>query len=72
VEIAQALALVALRDIHLPNGRHLNARRVPVPPMPRRRRKRRDEIQHWRAILSLDLREDLALAMDSEWWDHPS
>jgi hypothetical protein len=40
VEIAQALydqnVSVGLRDVHLPGGWHLNARRVPVPPMPRR------------------------------------
>jgi hypothetical protein len=31
VEIAQALASVGLRDVHLPDGKHLNARRVLVP-----------------------------------------
>jgi hypothetical protein len=40
VEIAHALynqnALVGLRDVHLPGGWHLNARRVPVPPVPHR------------------------------------
>jgi hypothetical protein len=48
VEIAQALydqnMSVGLRDIHLPGGWHLNARRVSVPPVPRRGQARRDEI----------------------------
>jgi hypothetical protein len=42
---------------------------VPVPPVPRRGRQRRDEIWHRRAILPPDLRDDPAFDMDSEWWD---
>jgi hypothetical protein len=42
VEIVQALynqnESVGLRDIHIPGGWHLNARRVSVPPVPRHRR----------------------------------
>jgi hypothetical protein len=76
VEIAQALydqnAPVGLHGVHLPSGWHLNAMRVPVPPVPRRGWARRDEIQRRRAILPLDLREDPAFAMDSEWWDRPA
>jgi hypothetical protein len=33
-------ASVGLRDVHLPGGWHLNARRVPVPPVPRRGQER--------------------------------
>jgi hypothetical protein len=69
VEIVQALydqnASVGLRDIHLPGGWHLNAKRVPVLPVPRRGQERR-------AIVPPDLREDPAFAMDSEWWDRPA
>jgi hypothetical protein len=39
VEIAQAMydqnVSVGLRDVHLPNGWHLNAKRASVPPVPR-------------------------------------
>jgi hypothetical protein len=69
VEIAQALydqnTSVGLHDVHLPGVRHLNARRVPVPPVPRRGQERRAEIRRRRAILSSDLREDPAFDMDS-------
>jgi hypothetical protein len=69
VEIAQALydqnTSVGLRDVHLPGGWHLNTRRVPVPPVPRRGQERRAEIRRRRAILPLDLREDPALDIDS-------
>jgi hypothetical protein len=75
-ESAQALykqnASVGLRDVHISDGRHLNARRVPIPPVPRRGQERRDEIRHRRAILPPDLRDDPAFDMDSEWWDHPA
>jgi hypothetical protein len=33
---------------------------------------RGDEIWHRRGILLLDLREDPAFGMDSEWWDCPT
>jgi hypothetical protein len=76
VEIAQALydqnSSVGLRDVHLPGGWHLNARRVSVPPVPRRGRARRDEIWHRRAILPPDLWDDPAFDMDSEWWGRPA
>jgi hypothetical protein len=76
MEIVQALydqnKSVGLRDVHLPGGWHLNARRVPVPPVPLRRLARRDEIRHQRAILPSDLHEDPAFTMDSAWWDHPA
>jgi hypothetical protein len=49
VEIVQALydqnTSVGLCNVHLPGGWHLNARRVPVPPVPRHRRARHDEIR---------------------------
>jgi hypothetical protein len=45
---------------------------VPVPPVPRRGRERRDEIQRRQAILPPDLRDDPAFDMDSKWWDRPA
>jgi hypothetical protein len=49
VEITQALydqnTSVGLRDVHLPGGWHLNARRVLVPLVPRHGRARHDEIR---------------------------
>jgi hypothetical protein len=70
VVIAQAMydqnMSMGLRDVHLPGGSHLNARRVSVPPMLRRGQARRDEIRRRRAILPPDLHEDPAFAMDSE------
>jgi hypothetical protein len=76
VEIAQALheqnASVGLHDVHLPGGWYLNARRMPVPSVPRRGQERWDKIQRRRAILPPNLREDPVFAMDSEWWDCPA
>jgi hypothetical protein len=76
VEIAQAMydqnASVGLRDVHLPGGWHLNARRVLVPPVPRRRQERRAEIRCRWVIRLPDLREDPTFSMDSEWWDCPA
>jgi hypothetical protein len=54
VEIVQALydqnASVGLPHVHLPGSWHLNARRVLVPPVPRRRQERRAEIRCRRVI----------------------
>jgi hypothetical protein len=61
-----------MRDVHLPGSWHLNARRIPIPPVPRRGQAWRDEIWRRWAILSTDLCEDLAFTMDSEWWDRPA
>jgi hypothetical protein len=76
VEIVQALydqnKSVGLRDVHLPGGWHLNARRVLVPPVPRRGLARRDEIRHRRDILLPDLWDGPAFDMDSEWWGRPA
>jgi hypothetical protein len=76
VEIVQALydqnESVGLCDVYLPGGWHLNARRVPVPPVPHHGRAHCDEIWRRRAILPPDLRDDPAFDMDSEWWDHPT
>jgi hypothetical protein len=76
VEIAQALydqnSSVDLRDVHLPGGWHLNARRVLVPSVPRCGRERWDKIRHRWAILPPDLCEDSAFAMDFEWWVYPT
>jgi hypothetical protein len=76
MEIVQALyeqnESVGLRDVHLPDSWRLNARRVPVPPMPLHGQARRDEIRHRRAIFPSDLHKDPRFAMDSEWWDHPA
>jgi hypothetical protein len=70
VEITRALddqhASVGLRDIHLYGGWHINAKRVSVPPMPRRGWARRDEIRRRWAILLPDLCKDPAFHMDSE------
>jgi hypothetical protein len=63
---------VGLRDVHLPGGWHLNARRVPIPLVPRRGRAGRDEIRCRWAILPPDLREHPAFDMDSESWDRPA
>jgi hypothetical protein len=63
---------VGLRNVHIPGGWHLNARRVPVPPVPRHGRARCDEIRRRRAILLPDLHKDSAFATDSEWWDRPA
>jgi hypothetical protein len=49
-----------------------NARRVPVPPVPRREQERRAEIRRRQAILPSDLREHPAFDMDSKWWDRPA
>ena len=38
-------------DVHLPEGWHLNRRRVPVPPVPRDGRERTEEILRRRALL---------------------
>jgi hypothetical protein len=76
VEIVQALydqnSSVGLRDVHLPSGWHLTARRVPIALVPRHGRARRDEIRRRQVILPLDLRDDPAFDMDSEWWDRPA
>jgi hypothetical protein len=61
---------VGLHDVHIPDGWHLNARRVPVRPVPRHGRARRNEIKRRWAILPPNLHEDPVFTMDSEWWDH--
>ena len=56
-------------DAHLPEGWHLNRRRVPVPPVPRSGRERTEEILRRRALLPPDLVHDPAYALNSELWD---
>ena len=56
-------------DVHLPEGWHLNRRRVPVPPVPRSGRERTEEILRRRALLPPDLVHDPAYALNSELWD---
>jgi hypothetical protein len=63
---------MGLRIVQLPGGWHLNARRVPVRPVPPPGQARWDEIQSRRAILTPDLHEDPTFARVSEWWDHPT
>jgi hypothetical protein len=56
-------------SIYIPDGWHLNTRRVAVPPVPRKGRVRREEIRRHRLILPPDLREEPAFALDSDMWD---
>jgi hypothetical protein len=48
VDLARALheqnRSMGIHYVHLPGGWLLNSKRVPIPPVPRRGRKRRDEI----------------------------
>ncbi|XBI12787.1 hypothetical protein VPH35_139605 [Triticum aestivum] len=56
-------------DVHLPNGWHLSADRVPIPPVPASGRARRDEIERRRRLLPDDLYYDDGYAPDSVLWD---
>ena len=56
-------------DAHLPNGWHLSADRVPIPPVPATGRARRDEINRRRRLLPDDLYYDHRYAPDSPLWD---
>jgi hypothetical protein len=42
-------------DVHLPDGWHLNARRVPMPPVPWQGRAIRGEVARLLALHSLDI-----------------
>lgn len=55
-------------DAHLPNGWHLFADRVPIPPVLATGRARRDEINRRRRLLPDDLYYDLGYAPDSPLW----
>jgi hypothetical protein len=56
-------------DASLPGGGwYLNSKHVPVPPVPREGRERRDDVRRRRAILLVDLREDRAYALNSYNW----
>ncbi|KAE8781605.1 ADP-ribosylation factor-related protein 1 [Hordeum vulgare] len=61
--------LVPWSDVHLPNGWHLSADRVPIPPVPTSGRARRDEIEHRRRLLPDDRYYDDRCAVDSTLWD---
>ncbi|XP_073360857.1 uncharacterized protein [Aegilops tauschii subsp. strangulata] len=52
-------------DVHLPNGWHLSADRVPIPPVPASGRMRRDEIERRRRLLPDNLFYDDRYAPDS-------
>ncbi|XBI77951.1 hypothetical protein VPH35_087728 [Triticum aestivum] len=56
-------------DVHLPNGWHLSADRVPIPPVPATGCARRDEIERRRRRLPDDLYYDHRYAPDSTPWD---
>ncbi|XBJ25777.1 hypothetical protein VPH35_003350 [Triticum aestivum] len=56
-------------DVHLPNGWHLSADRVPIPPVPASGRARRDEIERRRLLLPDDLFYDDRYGPDSDLWD---
>ncbi|KAE8802389.1 ADP-ribosylation factor-related protein 1 [Hordeum vulgare] len=56
-------------DGHLPNGWHLSADRVPIPPAPASGRACRDEIERRRRLLPDDLYYDHRYAADSTPWD---
>jgi hypothetical protein len=47
---------VGVDDVHLPDGWHLNIKRMSFPLVPLHGRERRDEICRCRAILPQDLR----------------
>ena len=55
--------------VHLPNGWHLSADRVPIPPVPATGRARRDEINRHRRLIPDDLYYDHRYAPDSPLWD---
>ncbi|XBI57064.1 hypothetical protein VPH35_038543 [Triticum aestivum] len=56
-------------DVHLPNGWHLSADRVPIPPVMASGRARRDEIERRRRLLPDDLFYDDRYTPDSNLWD---
>jgi hypothetical protein len=70
VEMAMALhhqnMSVGWRDIHLPDGWILKARRVSTPPMPHAAvRERRNGMRCQRAILPPDIQRDPTFGLDS-------
>ena len=56
-------------DAHLPNGWHLSADRVPIPPVPATGRARRYELNRRRLLLPDDMYYDHMYASDSPLWD---
>jgi hypothetical protein len=61
--------IVPWPDVNLPGRWHLNSRRVPVPPVPRRGQEQVLKIRRRRALLPPTLRRDPAFAIESSAWD---